>query len=226
MNKYILLFSLIAVGIIYKGICIMSLPVTLVVAPIVICIVLLVFLIISNIYNKFTKNSIKERFYIKHPIHTIITLIMVCFISSNIFLYLVTHVMGKETVLNETSPDKKIDIRIVSKEFGGGIIVYVKDNTSDAQKLKELLRYDINEDLTSIGSGNIFLKWSYNVAMLQIYGESETLYLDIWMDDKTNEFKYKLNSVKKTNFVDNEIRTINKTYLTIYNYFYSLFITT
>lgn len=103
----------------------------------------------------------------------------------------------KETILSETAPNGNFDLEIESSsffDFGSGIIVYVKDNTSKDSKLMELCHFNIHQDMTAIHSDHVDLTWDNGVAILSINGEAETLDLTIWREDKTGVFQYKANS--------------------------------
>lgn len=172
----------------------MSLLTKLFLAVPVICIILLILLIIANIFNVLTRNSIKKHFYIKYRTSVILSLIVLFIISIPISISIAIEDVFSETILKETSPNKKFYLEIESET--GFITVYVKDNTSQNSRLEKLLDYSISQDLgTLISSGNTKLTWDNNVAKLEIWGEVEILYLDIWLDEKTNEFKYKLDPV-------------------------------
>lgn len=129
--------------------------------------------------------------------------ILVGFYFSVEFVQSTMQNIFKETILNETAPNGKFDLQIESSsifDFGTGIIIYTKDNTSKNSKLVELCNFNIHQDMSAIHSDDVNLIWENNTAILSINGEIKKINLIIWMDDKTNKFEYEY----KTIFLDNE----------------------
>ena len=98
----------------------------------------------------------------------------------------------EETVLIENSPNERIDLEIQSGtfDFSQGIIIYIKNNTIKNSKLEKLSQFNIHQHMASIGRHNIDLTWDNDTAKLLITGETEKLYINIWIDDKSNKFEY------------------------------------
>lgn len=179
----------------------MSLSIKLFLLAPIVSAILLIALFIAIIYNILTKKSIKDYFYIKHSLSIGYTLIGLLIIFITVSIGLVFEDISTEIVLKDIAPNKSFDLEIESKV--NSIIVYTKNNTDDNPNLETLLTYHISQDRTPISNSNIELMWDNNIAMIKIYGEVETLYLNIWIDNKTNNFKYELNPIKNIGNADN-----------------------
>ena len=78
--------------------------------------------------------------------------------------------------------------------------LYIKKSLDKNSKLEKLAQFNIHQDMASIGRGNIDLIWDNDIAKLMINGEAENLYINIWIDNESNEFKYEYESnYDKTN---------------------------
>ena len=175
----------------------------------IISIALFLLLSIIAIYNKILeKHSIKEKhsnkWFSKETLKLIILLLLVTSVfSSCSFVNSALADVFQETILIENSPNERITLEIQSGLFDGlgqGIIIYVKNNDMKNSKLEKLAQFNIHQDMASIGRGNIDLIWDNDIAKLMINGEAENLYINIWIDNESNEFKYESNYYKTNTF--------------------------
>lgn len=169
----------------------------------IISIALFLLLSIIAIYNKITEKY-SNKWFSKESLKLIILLLLVTSVfSSCSFINSALDDVFQETILIENSPNERITLEIQSGLFDGlgqGIIIYVKNNDMKNSKLEKLAQFNIHQDMASIGRGNIDLTWDNDIAKLVINGETENLYINIWIDNESNEFKYESNYYKTNTF--------------------------
>lgn len=169
----------------------------------IISIALFLLLSIIAIYNKIIEKH-SNKWFSKESLKLIILLLLVTSVfSSCSFINSALDDIFQETILTENSPNERITLEIQSGLFDGlgqGIIIYVKNNDMKNSKLEKLAQFNIHQDMASIGSGNIDLTWHNDIAKLVINGETENLYINIWIDNESNEFKYESNYYKTNTF--------------------------
>ncbi|MGL5087528.1 MAG: hypothetical protein ACRC68_17720, partial [Clostridium sp.] len=68
----------------------------------------------------------------------------------------------------------------------------------ESSELEKLMQLNINEDLGGqISMNGINLDWENDIVKLVVKGETETLNIKIWLDEESNEFKYKSPKLQK-----------------------------